>query len=55
MRSQRPYKPAFEHEKAFRIITEGDGRSMPQHFDPQVLQTFKTVASKIEEIYEKNK
>ncbi len=52
LRNPRCYKPAFSHRHAMQIILEGDGRVQPCHFDPRVLEAFRTTAEKFEAIYE---
>lgn len=51
LRSERPYKRSLTHQEAFTVITEGDGRTDPRHFDPQVLGAFKEIAPHFDEIF----
>jgi putative two-component system response regulator len=52
LRSPRPYKPSFPHEKSLEIILKGDGRTQPGHFDPEVLQAFRGMTARFRDIYE---
>lgn len=54
LRNKRCYKPPFAHDTTCRIISEGDGRTMPHHFDPAVLQAFRDTADRFAEIYAVN-
>ncbi|NIO16522.1 MAG: response regulator [Deltaproteobacteria bacterium] len=52
LRSRRPYKEPFDHDTAFKMIVEGNSRSIPEHFDPDVLTAFEKVSRDFEIIFE---
>ncbi|MDD2542478.1 MAG: response regulator [Desulfuromonadaceae bacterium] len=54
LRSSRVYKPAYDHAKTCNIILSGDGRTLPQHFDPEVLTAFDEIKEDFAGIYEKS-
>ncbi len=51
LRSRRPYKPVLDHESVVNILTGGDVRTTPKHFDPQVFEAFMRSSELFREIY----
>jgi putative nucleotidyltransferase with HDIG domain len=51
LRNKRVYKPAFDHETTCNIIIDGDGRTTPEQFDPEVYNIFRKIRSRFQEIY----
>jgi HD-GYP domain-containing protein (c-di-GMP phosphodiesterase class II)/ABC-type amino acid transport substrate-binding protein len=51
LRSKRPYKKSFTHEQSMKIITMGDERTSPIHFDPKVLDIFKKIIENFKNRY----
>ena len=52
LRSKRPYKPAFDHLKTVDIMTNGDGATQPEHFDPAILAVFRQNHQLFRDIFE---
>jgi putative two-component system response regulator len=48
--SHRCYKSPMGHEKAFKIITQGDNITSPQDFDPDALKAFEAVHEQFKQI-----
>lgn len=53
LRSERPYKQPLSHEKVVEIMTKGDGRTMPEHFDPRLLDLFAQNHHRFAELFDK--
>jgi len=51
LRSERRYKKSFSHEERMKILLEGDNRTSPEQFDPEVLKVFVKIAEKFKYMY----
>jgi len=55
LRNSRVYKPNYDHAGAVRIITKGDDRMKPSHFDPAVMAAFLKLEPEFSALYDKMK
>jgi putative two-component system response regulator len=51
LRNMRVYKQAYGHEATCDILLNGDGRTMPTHFDPRILAAFIEISDDFAEIF----
>ncbi len=51
LRSERPYKKSFSHKESMKVLLEGDNRTSPEQFDPEVLKVFVKIADKFKYMY----
>ena len=51
LRSPRPYKTSIGHAESVNIILNGDGRTEPHHFDPEIHSVFAECAEEFEQIF----
>ena len=52
LRSSRPYKRGLTHNETCEILLIGDGRTMPGHFDPEILSKFVDINMEIETLFD---
>ena len=52
LRSKRPYKPAYDHQKTVDIIKHGDGRTQPEQFEPAIFAAFNQNSLVFRDIFE---
>ena len=56
LRSERPYKPAFSHQKAIKIMLKGDDRIDPvSQFDPKLITLLHKEHRGLDKIYRRLK
>lgn len=55
LRMKRPYKAALSHKKTMDILINGDERTTPDNFDPDILKAFIRIAAEFDNIYKKNR
>lgn len=53
LRSERPYKAALSHQETCKILLNGDGRSLPEHFQPELLAALRAAEGELAAIFDK--
>ena len=54
LRSARPYKTAHSHDRTCSILLQGDGRTLPAHFDPAMLEAFRSIEGLFDRVFEES-
>jgi putative two-component system response regulator len=52
LRASRPYKGPLSHQQACQVLSEGDDRTLPTHFDPEVLKAFKRLEANFAQAFD---
>ncbi|MHB8764872.1 MAG: HD domain-containing phosphohydrolase [Deferrisomatales bacterium] len=52
LRARRPYREPLDHDAAVAVVTGGDWRTSPEHFDPAVLAAFRAIHPRFRELHQ---